>query len=175
MSSILRDLWPDDIRSDEVLFPEEILKYQAKLLEERTNDLLAGDVVRHENEDRIVLGFEVVATHAAVRARLFEVQHRLENAYPALIVPPDEELPSFLNDRIYRPGRRGMISDAMEMAAQVAGRPGEWVKNEWLATSPKEFSEKVEAVLSRPGVKAVVLSLLARSNPAKPNGGGESS
>ena len=176
MSSIQRDLWPDDIRSQEVLSPEEILKFQAKQLEERTNGLLAGDVVRHENGDRIVLGFEVVARRADVRARLFEVHHRLEYEYPALIVAPDEKLPEYLRDRVYHPS----MGDALQgMAAttvsQALKKPGEWVENEWIASSPKEFSEKVKAVLARPGVKAVVISLLARSNPPKTNDGGETS
>jgi len=166
MSSILRDLWPGDIGSEDVISPEEILKYQAEQLEKRTNGLLAGDVVRHENPDRIVLGFEVVATRAEVRARLFEVQHRVEYEYPALIVPPDEKLPDFLTVR-------SVARSIMEAARSQTGRDSP--KNEWLATSPKEFSEKVEAVLARPGVKAVVISLLARSNPPKTDGSGETS
>ena len=168
MSSIQRDLWPDDIRSEEVLSPEEILKYQAEQLEKRTNGLLAGDVVKHENEDRIVLGFEVVAPRAQVRARLFEVQHRLEYGYPALIVPPDERLPDFLKAQVYRPSHS--IADVMRSI-----EPGKWVKNEWLASSPSEFSKTVETVLARPGVKAVVLSLLARSTPPQAGDGGETS
>ena len=175
MSSIQRDLWPDDIRSEEVLSPEEILKFQAKQLEERTNGLLAGDVVRHENGDRIVLGFEVVARRADVRARLFEVQHRLEYEYPALIVAPDEKLPEYLRDRVYVGGLSELLLSPGAKIAQAMHGPGEWVENEWIASSPKEFSEKVKAVLARPGVKAVVISLLARSNPPKTNDGGETS
>ena len=41
---------------------------------------------------------------------------------------------------------------------------GTWVENEWLATSPAQFTAKIEAVLSQPVVKAAVLSLLARAN-----------
>jgi len=164
MSSVLRDLWPDDIKSEEVISPEEILKYQARLLEEKTNGLLAGDVVKHENEDRIVLGFEVVAVRADARARLFEVHHRREYEYPAAIIPPDEKLPEFLKERVYHPS----VEEVSQAVERMMGS-GDWVENQWIASSPGEFSKKVETVLASAVVKAVVLSLLSRSKPSEPD------
>jgi len=156
MSSVMRDLWPEDIKSEEVISPEEILNHQASRLETRTNGLLVGHVVKHEAEDRVVLGFEVEAPRADSRVRLFEVQHRLEFEYPAAIVAPDEKLPDFLRQRVYRPG----IADALETSSLM--KTGKWVENEWIATSPAEFSQKVQDVLANPAIKAMVLSLLSR-------------
>jgi hypothetical protein len=79
-----------------------------------------------------------------------------------------ERLPEFLRDRVFEPGTGnvyGAINKIQQNAlAQVMGSDGKWVTNEWIATSPAEFTEHVGKVLSLPGVKAVVLSLLARAN-----------
>jgi hypothetical protein len=119
-------------------------------------------VVTRTGEDRVVIGFEVEAPRAGSRVRLFEVQHRLEFEYPAAIVPPDVRLPDFLEERVYRPGEHDR---AREDAARVGGQ---WVENEWVVSSPTEFSEKMEELLARPSVKGVVLSLLSRSNQQRP-------
>lgn len=164
MSSVMRDLWPEDIKSEEIISPEEILNHQASRLEARTNGLLVGHVVKHELEDRVVLGFEVEAPRADSRARLFEVQHRLELDYPAAIVPPDEELPDFLKTRVYHASLSEVTASLAEFAdtKKLLTMPGEWIENEWVATSPTDFSEKVENLLAHPSVKAIVLSLLSR-------------
>jgi hypothetical protein len=162
----MRDLWPDDIKSQEVISPEEILKHQASQLEARTNGLLAGHVVRHAGEDRVVIGFEVEAPRADTRARLFEVQHRLEFEYPAAIVGPDIRLPEFLKERVYQ-------SPPLRTAARDLMEPGRWVENPWIASSPSEFSEKVEALLARPSLKGIVLSLLSRANQQEAASGEE--
>lgn len=156
--TVMRDLWPDDIKSEDVISPEEILIHQASRLEARTNGLLTGHVVKLAGKDRLVLGFEIEAPRAGRRVRLFEVQHRLEFEYPAKVIPP-EGLPDFLKDRVYRPG--GGVGSLMEELG------GKWVKNEWIASSPTEFSNKVEEVLASAAVKAIVLSLLSS---AKANG-----
>lgn len=164
MSNAIRDLWPDDIKSEDVISPEEILNHQARLLEDRTGGLLVGHVVRHEGEDRVVLGFEVEVTRTGNRVRLFEVQRRLEYEYPAAIVPPNERLPDFLKKRTYR---GGLISNVRAMTE------GKWVENEWVASSPTEFSQKVGEVLDGGVVKGIVLSLLARANREQPPNGTE--
>ena len=161
MSNVMRDLWPDDIKSEDVISPEEILKGQASCLEERTGGQLAGHVVRREGEDRVVIGFEVESVRAGSRVRLFEVQHRLEYEYPAAIVPPDARLPEFLKENVYRPS----LGDAVR-SLQI--RKGEWVKNEWLASSPTEFVDKMAMVLGSAAVKGIVLSVLSRTNQEQP-------
>lgn len=156
MSDVMRDLWPEDIQAEVVISPEEILNFQAARLPERTGGRVTAHVVKRTDEDRVVIAFEVEARRAESRVRLFEVQHRLDFEYPAAIVPPDVPLPDFLKERVYRPGGLGSIGEVT--------RPGESVKNPWVASSPTEFSEKVEELLARPSVKGVVLSLLSRSN-----------
>ena len=152
MSTALRDLWPDDIKSEEVISPEDILKLQASRLEERTNGQLTGHVVKVVGEDRVVIGFEVESPRTGSRVRLFEVQHRPEFEFPVAIIPPDETMPEFLKERVFRP----------RLPPPVTVVAGQWIGNEWVTSSPTEFSQKIQAVLARPSVKAIVLSLLAR-------------
>lgn len=175
MSTVKRDLWPDDIRADDVIGPAEILDYQAEQLMQRTNGLLAGHVERVESEDRVTMGFEIEVARTSDRARLFEVQHRLDYEYPVAISPPHEErLPEFLQERVFKPGTGNLLrsvtghsATAFSQMSKILDSEGKWVENKWIATSPSEFIEKVEKVLALPGVKAVVLSLLARAN--RPN------
>jgi len=177
MSTIIRDLWPDDIKADDVIAPAEILRYQAEQLEHRTNGLLSPEVESIETEDRIAMGFEIVVARTGERARLFGAQHRLDYEYPVAILPPQEEkLPEFLRDRVFKPSTGEVLrsltnlqQNAMAQVAGVMGSEGRWVENEWIATSPTEFTEYVGKVLSLPSVKAVVLSLLARANRSSPD------
>lgn len=158
MSTVLRDLWPADIKADDVLTPEEILTHQAEELEKRTNGILVGHVVKFTGEDRVVLGFEVESPRLDTTARLFEVQHRLKLEYPATIIPPTEQLPDYLKDRVYHPGSRSIREI-------IAPSPeGKWIENQWVGSTPVEFSQRVETVLARPEVKSIVISLLARSS-----------
>lgn len=165
MSNAIRDLWPDDIKCEDVISPEEILDHQARLLEARTGGLLVGHVVRHEGKDRVVLAFEVEVARVGNRVRLLEVQHRPEFEYPAAIVSPHERLPDYLKERVYRPG--------LTVAVQGLSTQGEWLDNEWLASSPAEFSEKVGEVLGGAAVKGIVLSLLSRASREHPPKGAE--
>ena len=167
MSTVIRDLWPEDIKFDDVISPEEILEHQAQRLEARTNGLLIAHVVKLVGEDRTVIGFEVESPRAASRIRLFEVQHRLDYEYPVSITPPDDELPDFLRERVYAPSVGELHALASSVASRMMGK-GEWVENKWVASSPAEFTELVQEVLAQPAVKAVVLSLLSRSNRAQP-------
>ena len=168
MSAVLRDLWPDDIQSQDVVSPEEILNHQAQQLEARTNGILIAHVEKVSSDDRIVLGFEVEAPRLETRIHLFGVQHRHDFEYPVQILPPEGKLPDYLKEKLFRPGKRLVVHDIRAATATISKlfepEPGTWVENEWLATSPAEFTEKVEAVLGQPVVKAAVLSLLARAN-----------
>ena len=113
--------------------------------------------MRREGEDRVVLGFEVESVRAGNRIRLFEVQHQLDYEYPAAIeVPSDVTLPDFLKEDVYRPS----LGDQMRSLRMDKGR---WVKNEWLASSPTEFVDKVAKVLGSAALKGIVLSLLSRT------------
>ncbi len=165
MPSIQRDLWPAEIRTTEVLSPDEILEFQAKELARRTNDLLQAKVVRFEGDDRVFLGFEVTATRLGVTHRLFEVWQRAGTEYPVTIHPPVDDIPNFLK-RKYMDHH-----DPHNYPDDDDERTGPYeVENEWVADSPMEFTDKLERVLSSAVVKSTLFSLLAKSqrSPAKP-------
>jgi hypothetical protein len=149
-----RDLWPADIKAETVVSPQEMLEDQARHLETRAQGLLVGHVIRNEHEDRVVLRFEVEAPRAQTRTKLFEVQHRTEFEYPAAFIQPEESLPDFLKTRVFRPGGIG------ETVRHL--REGTWIENEWVATSPDAFCEKLEQVLKLHTIKPRLLSLLSR-------------
>jgi hypothetical protein len=151
--STIRDLWPEDIRSEEVLMPEEILQFQAESLGQRTGGLLSGHVTRLVAEDRIILGFEIEALTIPTRVGLFEVLHRIEFGYPATIILPDEELPDYLASRSDWP-IRGSVQRSEDVHERLS----------WVATSHVEFTAKIEKVLSLPVVKGIVISLISRAN-----------
>jgi hypothetical protein len=166
MSTVIRDLWPEDIKSEEIISPQAILEYQAKRLEARTNGVLGAHVVRLAGEDRIVLGFEVESPLAGSRVRLFSAQHRVDFEYPVAVIPPDDSLPDFLKERVYLPSVGEMLS-ASAVMSKVMG-PGLCVENKWVASSPAEFSKMVQDVLAQRAVKATVLSLLSRASRERP-------
>lgn len=167
MSGTLRDLWPEDIRAEDSASPEEILDHQSQRLFERTNGLLIGEVVTMPTDDRVVLGFEISAPRIATRVRLFDVQHRGDQEYPAVILPPKDDLPQFLKQKYYVPSMREVYSGGDD---EFTTDTGYWIENKWVASSAKEFSEKVHEVLALPSVKAAVMSLLSRVSRKRGNG-----
>jgi hypothetical protein len=156
MFSVIADLWPDDIKADDVISPEEILDHQARQLEQRTNGLLTADVVKHTAEDRVVIGFDVQSVRSGNRVRLFSAEHRVDFEYPIAMSPP-AELPAFLKEEVYVPG----LGDLTTAMPRFQGR---CVKNPWVASSPAEFQKKVQDMLAHSSVKSAVLSLLARAS-----------
>jgi hypothetical protein len=172
MTSPLQDLWPDDIRTQEVASPRQILDWQAEALIRRTGGLVLAEVVQSETNDRIILGLEGEATGVRERARLLEVQHLPGRLYPAAIVPPEEQVPDFLKKTRYIP----TMGDAARALAQFDR--GRQIENEWVASTPIEFADKVRKALSSPSVKSIVMSLLARaqeSSAVETNGDNDAS
>ncbi len=149
------DLWPGDISDEEVRTPEYFLTEQCHHLEIRTGGKLRAKVNRTQAEDRVILGLQVESTRSGRSARLLEVSHRLNFEYPAHIAILVERLPDFLKKRVWKSG--GLTTFISE---------GKWVDNPWITSSPEEFLEKFRSVLSRPAVKAAVLSLLAEPSTA---------
>ncbi len=161
MASTALDLWPQDIGSEDVLTPEEILKAQAAAIQVRTNGLIRGEILRHESDDRIVLGMEIVSLRVDSRVRLFEAQHRREFEYPVAIKSHQSGLPSFLQAKYFV---QGTISGSDFGLGQVMKEAiGGWQTNEWVANSPMEFTELVGKILGTSEVKSAVISLIARS------------
>jgi hypothetical protein len=167
MSTVIRDLWPSDIKSEDVISPQAILEYQAKRLDARTNGLLSAQVVRSVAEDRVALSFEVESPLAGNRVRLFAAQHRLDFEYPVALLPPEDKLPEFLKEHIYQASAGELLSASRAVSAALAAH-GQWVENKWVASSPEGFSKLVQDVLAQPAVKATVLSLISRANRERP-------
>jgi len=167
MSGVTRDLWPSDIKSEEVLSPLDIMTYQAELLASRTGNLLSAEVIRSESADRVKLAFEVHAPRIDRRMQLFTVQHRKEFDYPAVVDAPKHKLPDYLKERYYQPGQSELIQNVAginKALDSVFTAKGRWVENDLRATSPTEFLDILSIVLADATVKASILSLISRSN-----------
>lgn len=156
MSAVIRDLWPTDLATQEVLTPYEILSEQADFLTARMNSVLAGRVQVSNLEDRVVLGFEVVSPKIDKTVRIFAVEHQPDNPYPAHIAIVLGPLPSYLQPTRIVPRVPGLLESIQPTTDRV-------VENPWVASSPREFTEKLGTMLSRPEVKAAVLSLLKQT------------
>ena len=166
MSAVFHDLWPADLVAEDVLSPQEILEEQAEQLTRRMNDLLQGRVTRFEGEGRVILGFEVIAPRIDLTKRLFSVQHQTDAEYPALVVPPDDDLPGYLKGKSDVPaGSPFAVAMAKGEAIQRAMKPlfPPPIDMEWVATTPKEFTDRLARVLASSSVKSAIVSLLAKS------------
>lgn len=168
MSSISDDLWPDDVKSQEFLTPDEILTKQAGHLTERTGGLIAGNVVREEvksesEETKVVLRFEIASARVDKRIKLFEAAHRDGFEYPVSLTPPSDELPNYLKEKYYQPGMSEIMSIITQNQFDLLKQKGCWIENDWVASSPIAFANKVQSILSMPSVKSAVMSLLAKS------------
>ncbi len=170
MSTSKTNLWPSDITPQEYLEPKEILQRQAELLSEQMNGKVRGEieemVIELEQEpeqSRIVLNFYVVTANDSLRVKIFEVTHRKGHPYPAAITS-HENLPNYLRDRYYKPGyKEAFVSGSIAMS--IAGDiNGEWIENDGVCSTPKEFLDKLEITLATPEVKSAVMSVLAAAS-----------
>lgn len=165
------DLWPEDIRNQEFIAPLEILREQANHLERRTSGVLVGEIHPQEvmEEDivqRISIRFEVHAPKIDKRVKLFEVVHQPDLEYPIAFIPPEDDMPNYLKDKYYQPGTGEILKlvNTAEIFSTIMNSKGNWVENEWVAASPIVFREKLKAILNMASVKAIVMSLIAKSN-----------
>ncbi len=173
MSAVFHDLWPADLVAEDVLSPQEILEEQAEQLTRRMNNILQGRVTRLEGEGRVILGFEVIAPRIDQTKRLFTVQHQSDAEYPALVVPPDDNLPGYLKGRReFLPGSplAGVMAMEAVRVAMESINPTP-VDVEWVATTPNEFEQRLAKVLKSSAVKSAILTLLSRSqrSPVNPS------
>jgi len=157
--------WPDEINSDEVLSPREIMQSAGEELQEKTNRL-AVTIESWQLDDRTVLAFVVQNRVSGNRLNLFEAMHRLNEPYPVAIEPPKGDLPEFLRDERFVPGTPGLLPGAefRALAQTVQGTPGRFVKNEWVCSTPSDFQERLVKLFSRNYVKARIVSLMTRPN-----------
>ena len=154
--------WTDDINTDEVRSPSDIMADAGEELESRTGKLTVS-IVESQLEDRVVFAFEVMQLESRATRNLFEASHRLDQSYPAVISPPAPDIPEFLKKERYIPGqpRDSAVSVAANFRRMVEGTPGRFVENEWVCVTPVEFKDKLTELFSKDYVKVQIISLLA--------------
>jgi hypothetical protein len=164
MSTVQDDLWPDELRTTEVLSPKEILTGQTAALEAKTNGLLKASIDEKAAEDRRILRFVVSSPRVDQKLVLFEVHLYRDLEYPAAIIPPDLKLPNFLKREYYEPGMKD-ITNAIGASTfrTVLESEGQWVKNNQVADSPAEFKHRLQELFSSPAVKSLLISMLAKA------------
>ena len=171
MTNDKNDLWPEDIRNQEFIAPLEILREQAKHLERRTGGVLIAEihpqeVMEEDTVQRISIRFEVHAHKIDKRVKLFEVVHQPELEYPVAFIPPEDDIPNYLKEKYYQPGAGEIMKlvNTAQIFSTMMNSKGNWVENEWVAASPIVFREELKAILGMASVKAIVMSLIAKSN-----------
>lgn len=165
----LADLIGQLIVQQEFLTPKEILTKQAEHLTGRTGGLVAGEVLRdvvssESEETRIVLRFEVVSARLDKRIKLFEAAHREGFEYPVSLTPPTDELPDYLKANYYQHSFGEIVSVLSKAQVWALQQKGNWIENDWVASTPVAFAKKIQSILALPSVKSMVMSLLAKSN-----------
>lgn len=132
--------WPDDINAEECDSPRDIMQLAGDELANRTGRLVVS-IVESQLEDRTVLAFEVTNSAFALELYLFEVSHRLDQAYPVAIEPPASDIPEFLKKERYVAGTPGVLKHlpTSVMMESFQGRPGRYVTNSWVCATPTEF------------------------------------
>lgn len=144
--------WPDDINTDEVRSPKEIMHQAGEELTERTGKLTVA-IQETRLDDRLVLAFEITNRDSGQLLNLFEAIHRLIEPYPVAINPPKDNIPEFLKSRRYIPGSPGILGlSSMSSAALkvlTESSPGRYVDNELVASTPTGFRDKLTKLLAR--------------------------
>ena len=158
MSTIIRDLWPEEVSAPDVLSPLTILKYQASQLRQRTNGLLEAEVQSDERSDPwIRASFEIIAPFLdRYRRELFRIAHNRLTPYPVFV---------------YADGLAFKARNASFDWAQVGQDPDDFSPSdddEAVASSQQEFLELLALVLNSRDTKSVLQSLLARTNDIRP-------
>jgi hypothetical protein len=86
------DLWPENIAESNLVTPVSILKEQAALLGEKTQQLVKAEVDTQAAGDNFVHTFYIVAPTLSYRYQLFEVDHGV-SFYPINVLWRQEPLP----------------------------------------------------------------------------------
>jgi hypothetical protein len=83
--SKIDSLWPKDLKPSKRLMPEDILRKQAKALEEQTDGLLSGSVEVGSQGEWVTLSFFIVAPRLDdFPYRLFKVRHKVADPFKPL-------------------------------------------------------------------------------------------
>ncbi len=153
------DLWPDDIRLDDLRSPREILDEAAVELEAK-NPRLTAEVVEANLSDRIKLSFQVSNRAVPLTLNLFDVFHQFDAGYPAVIDPPDDEIPGFLQRKVYVPGMADLLG-VTHAVSKIMTAPGSVQENPWVCGTPREFTTKLRQLLAEDRVKVRIINLLS--------------
>jgi hypothetical protein len=145
------DLWPDDIRAD-LRTPLAILRAQGNLLVRRTQGILEADVLTAQNEGSVQHNLDVIAPGVGYyRKTVIAARHQYDLPYPVTVISeafvPKREFPAVPSPAVVR--------------SLVLGAAPE---NEREAATQEEFINLVREVLQSGYVKAIVQSLVARTN-----------
>jgi hypothetical protein len=156
MSTSIPDLWPEDL-SVNILTPAAILKGQAAKLAEKTKGLLEAEVTTSE-EPRAAAGpLDLTRTDAQSTGNTLIV-HDFDLIAPAL--------------QNYR--HRVMVAKHSAALCYPASVMSEaLIHGPIVANSEQEFIQLVGTILQSVAVRAVIQSLIARSNEAQVTKRGE--
>ncbi|MGK7880377.1 MAG: hypothetical protein AB4060_09800 [Crocosphaera sp.] len=82
-----QDLWPDEIKTTEIISPVTIIKEQGKILGQKTNNIVVGEVkLMHSTEFPFAYGFILVCSTINYEYKLFDFVFPIE-MYPVRIIP----------------------------------------------------------------------------------------
>ena len=142
------DLWPESIgQTSDSLTPITILQEQAKLLGDKTQNIVTADVetvIDNEKRKPFVYGFYVVAPVLQnFRYRLLEVSHNIE-LYP-LSIYVDEEI---INEN------EGWNDIEQENS---------WSKKYFKAKDESEFIDLLKIIFSSNKTKRIIANLMSQS------------
>lgn len=149
--------WPDEINSEEVLSPSEIMKYAGDELENKTGRLTVS-IEQSHLDDRVVWAFDVQDQQSNRILNLFEASHQIDQSYPVVIKPPTRDIPEFLMRKRIVPGRPPLVQSLHD--EMIAGTPPEIVENEWVCGTPSEFKKKLTTLFAEDYIKSKIISLL---------------
>ncbi|ACB51789.1 hypothetical protein cce_2441 [Crocosphaera subtropica ATCC 51142] len=86
-----QDLWPDEIKTTEIISPVTIIKEQGKILGRKTNNIVVGEVKTFNSSTKLIdfpftYRFVLVCSSINYEYRLFDFAFPIE-IYPIKIIP----------------------------------------------------------------------------------------
>jgi hypothetical protein len=165
MSAVLIPQWPDEIRVD-VLSPLAILRQVEPTLKERTKGILTTEITTTSAKDVVEHHLDLIAPLIEYRITILAARHHSVMVYPVTV-----------KSRAFAPAERGRVADifmpgfsTIAAISAITKKLSEPPDDERDAASQQEFAKLVQEVLHSPYVRALVNSLIARSNDSNGNG-----
>lgn len=119
-----QDLWPDDIASVTVISPKTIVEEQGKILGQKTNNLIVGELKREDslslNPSRFPYDFSLYCSSLNYRYDLFRFIFDVTENYPVYIKPDAMILKeSFVDFPNKNNNNDGVIAESEEELIEV--------------------------------------------------------